>query len=30
MGRSANGWIDWKNKDGVTLDVVKRQQPEAN
>lgn len=25
MGRTANGWIDWKTKDGKTLDAVKRQ-----
>lgn len=25
MGRTANGWIEWKNKDGKTLDAVKRQ-----
>jgi hypothetical protein len=25
MGRTANGWVDWKNKDGKTLDAVKRQ-----
>ena len=25
MGRSSNGWIDWKNKDGKTLDTIKRQ-----
>lgn len=25
MGRSANGWIDWKSQDGRTLDAVKRQ-----
>lgn len=25
MGRTTNGWIDWKNKDGKTLDAVKRQ-----
>ena len=25
MGRTSNGWIDWKNKDGQTLDAVKRQ-----
>ena len=25
MGRTSNGWIDWKNKDGKTLDAVKRQ-----
>lgn len=25
MGRSSNGWIDWKTKDGKTLDAVKRQ-----
>jgi hypothetical protein len=27
MGRPANGWIEWKTKDGRTLDVVKRQVP---
>jgi len=25
MGRTANGWIEWKNKSGETLDAVKRQ-----
>lgn len=25
MGRTCNGWVDWKNKDGETLDAVKRQ-----
>jgi hypothetical protein len=25
MGRSANGWIDWKDEDGKTLDELKRQ-----
>lgn len=25
MGRNSNGWVDWKNKDGKTLDAVKRQ-----
>ena len=25
MGRNANGWVEWKNKDGKTLDAVKRQ-----
>ena len=25
MGRTANGWIEWKNSDGSTLDAVKRQ-----
>ena len=25
MGRSANGWIEWKNPQGKTLDEVKRQ-----
>jgi hypothetical protein len=25
MGRSANGWIEWKTPDGKTLDEVKRQ-----
>ncbi len=32
MGRTANGWIEWKNKSGETLDAVKRQsanQPES-
>jgi predicted GIY-YIG superfamily endonuclease len=27
MGRTANGWIEWKTKDGKTLDAVKRQNP---
>jgi hypothetical protein len=27
MGRTANGWIEWKTKDGKTLDAVKRQSP---
>lgn len=25
MGRSSNGWLDWKDKNGKTLDAVKRQ-----
>jgi predicted GIY-YIG superfamily endonuclease len=25
MGRTSNGWIDWKTKGGKTLDAVKRQ-----
>ena len=25
LGRPANGWIEWKNKDGKTLDELKRQ-----
>lgn len=25
MGRTCNGWVDWKSKDGQTLDAVKRQ-----
>lgn len=24
-GRTSNGWVDWKTKDGKTLDAVKRQ-----
>lgn len=24
LGRSTNGWTKWKNKDGVTLDELKR------
>lgn len=30
MGRHANGWTDWKNKDGHTLDAMKRQSPDDN
>jgi len=29
-GRSANGWIEWKSKDGATLDSLKRQQPDED
>jgi predicted GIY-YIG superfamily endonuclease len=29
MGRSSNGWLDWKTKDGRTLDEVKRQAPDS-
>lgn len=25
MGRTANGWLEWKTKDGKTLDALKRQ-----
>jgi hypothetical protein len=25
MGRSANGWVEWKSADGLTLDALKRQ-----
>jgi hypothetical protein len=25
MARSANGWLEWKSKDGTTLDKLKRQ-----
>ena len=28
MGRTANGWAEWKTKDGKTLDAVKRQAPD--
>lgn len=28
LGRTCNGWIDWKTEDGRTLDAVKRQTPE--
>ena len=24
-GRNANGWFEWKRKDGKTLDALKRQ-----
>jgi predicted GIY-YIG superfamily endonuclease len=27
MGRTANGWLEWKNKDGKSLDALKRQGP---
>jgi hypothetical protein len=27
MGRSANSWLEWKSKDGKTLDALKRQAP---
>ena len=30
MGRNANGWSDWKTKEGKTLDEVKRQAPESS
>ncbi len=29
LGRTSNGWMDWKTKDGRTLDAVKRQAPSA-
>ena len=25
LGRTANGWLEWKTDDGQTLDAVKRQ-----
>jgi hypothetical protein len=28
-GRTANGWIEWKTKDGKTLDSLKRQAPDV-
>lgn len=28
LGRTCNGWIDWKTQDGKTLDAVKRQPTE--
>jgi predicted GIY-YIG superfamily endonuclease len=27
LGRTANGWVEWKTQDGRTLDEVKRRQP---
>ncbi|MDB5389182.1 MAG: hypothetical protein JWM11_4828 [Planctomycetaceae bacterium] len=27
MGRSANGWVEWKSSVGKTLDALKRQEP---
>lgn len=30
MGCHANGWTDWKNKDGQTLDALRRQSPDDN
>lgn len=29
-GRTANGWLEWKNKDDKTLDELKRQPPDEN
>lgn len=29
LGRTANGWLEWKTKDGETLDAMKRQTPES-
>ncbi|MGH7294325.1 MAG: GIY-YIG nuclease family protein [Polyangiaceae bacterium] len=29
LGRTSNGWREWKNKDGVTLDELKRSSPEG-
>lgn len=26
LGRSSNGWIEWKNKEGKTLDQIKRKE----
>lgn len=25
LGRTVNGWVEWKSKDGHTLDALKRQ-----
>lgn len=30
LGRTANGWLEWKDGDGRTLDAVKRQAIEAD
>lgn len=27
MGRTANGWVEWRTQDGRTLDAIKRQEP---
>lgn len=29
LGRTANGWLEWKDKDGKTLDAIKRQAIES-
>ena len=29
MGRSANGWVEWRHEDGRTLDELKRQDNET-
>lgn len=29
LGRTANGWVEWKTKDGQTLDALKRQAVDA-
>ncbi len=28
LGRTSNGWVEWKDKDGRTLHDVKRAEPE--
>jgi hypothetical protein len=30
MGRTSNGWVDWKTKEGKTLDEVKRQRRKSD
>lgn len=29
LGRNSNGWVEWKTKDGRTLDEVHRREPDA-
>jgi len=29
LGRKTNGWLEWKTKDGMTLDTVQRMQPKV-
>jgi len=29
MGRAANGWLEWRDKNGVTLDELKRHSGET-
>ena len=29
LGRTSNGWKEWKSQDGKTLDELKRSGPEA-
>jgi predicted GIY-YIG superfamily endonuclease len=30
LGRSSNGWVEWKTEDGKTLDAVKRRKADAD
>jgi hypothetical protein len=30
LGRTSNGWKEWKSADGTTLDTIKRAAPEVD